>query len=87
MKPINEKSFAEIINNHKHIISIENHNVIGGLGSILSDIIATKGLNAQLTKLGVQDTFAEGAETDYLFKKYEISSEAIIKIYKNLKKK
>ena len=87
LKPINEKSFAEIINNHKHIISIENHNVIGGLGSILSDIIATKGLNAQLTKLGVQDTFAEGAETDYLFKKYEISSEAIIKIYKNLKKK
>ena len=69
------------------MISIENHNVIGGLGSLLSEIIAENGLNIKIDKLGVQDTFAQGAETEFLFKKYGISVDAIIQLYDNMAEK
>ena len=84
LKPINEKSFCKILNGHKNIISIENHSVIGGLGTIIAEILVDNELSVKLKKLGVQDVFAEGAETDYLFKKYGISTEAILKECENI---
>jgi len=87
LKPIDNQSFIDIIKKHSSVISIENHNVIGGLGSLLSEIIAENGLNIKIDKLGVQDTFALGAETEFLFKKYGISVDAIIQLYDNMTEK
>ena len=87
LKPIDKQSFIDIIKKHSSVISIENHNVIGGLGSLLSEIIAENGLNIKIDKLGVQDTFALGAETEFLFKKYGISVDAIIQLYDNMTEK
>ena len=44
-------------------------------------------LNIKIDKLGVQDTFALGAETEFLFKKYGISVDAILQLYDNMTKK
>jgi len=82
-KPIETKSFIDIIKEHSILISIENHSVIGGLGTLLAEIIAENGLSTRLKKLGVQDTFAEGAETEFLFKKYGISEDAILNVITN----
>ena len=87
LKPINQENFINIIKEHSSVISIENHNVIGGLGSLLSEIIAENGLNIKIDKLGVQDTFAQGAETEFLFKKFGISSDAIVQLYENIIRK
>ena len=87
LKPIDQQSFIDIIKEHSSVISIENHNVIGGLGSLLSEIIAENGLNIKIDKLGVQDTFAQGAETEFLFKKYGISVDAILQLYDNMAEK
>ena len=54
LKPINQENYINIINEHSSVISIENHSVIGGLGSLLSDIIAENGLNIKIDKLGFQ---------------------------------
>ena len=50
---------------------------------MLAEIIAENGLSTRLKKLGVQDTFAEGAETEFLFKKYGISEDAILNVITN----
>lgn len=52
------------------VITIENHTVVGGLGSIVAEILAEAGLGKKLVRLGLQDTFAHGASRPYLMREY-----------------
>jgi transketolase len=62
----------------KHIITVEEHNVIGGLGTVASEILAGKG-DFRLKKLGLQDTFAESGTPDELLEKYGLKASNIVK--------
>ena len=63
LKPFCKEAFlAETASFHR-IISLEEHNIHGGLGSILSEIIAEEGLPLRLKRLGLSDCFAKGYGT------------------------
>ena len=47
----------------KNIFSVEEHNVIGGIGSSISDVIAENNLDCKLHKIGLNDCFATGYGT------------------------
>jgi transketolase len=81
IKPIDEKAIVNSAKTTGKIITIEEHSVIGGLGSAVAEIIAEK-QPAQLMRLGLRDTFAESGEPDELFEKYGISEKHV---YKNVK--
>lgn len=66
------------------IITIENHTVVGGLGSIVAEILAEAGIAKQLIRLGLQDTFAHGASRPYLMKKYGLDALAVIQAVEQL---
>ena len=59
------------------IVTAENHSVIGGLGSAVAETVALSGIGVALGMIGVQDTFAEGGSTPYLFEKYDLNARAI----------
>ena len=63
-----ERSLLEEIARAKRVVTIEDHNVKGGLGSILSDCLAEEGLCASLQKIGVRDYPVSGA-ADELYKR------------------
>ncbi len=85
LKPFNKEQFMDEIKEIKSgIITIENHSVIGGLGSIVSEIIAGENLDLKLIRLGLQDTFAHGASTKYLLNEYKINALAIVKACESL---
>lgn len=67
----------------KNIITVEEHNVIGGLGTVVSEILAGKG-EFLIRKLGLQDTFAESGTPDELLEKYGLKASNIVKETKNL---
>ncbi len=67
----------------KHIITVEEHNVIGGLGTVISEILAGNG-DFRLKKLGLQDTFAESGTPDELLEKYGLKASNIVKETKDL---
>ena len=70
--------------NYKKIISIEEHNIIGGLGSSIADVIATNSLDTTLYKIGINDIFAKGYGTYQEMKKMNnLDSESI---YEQVKK-
>ena len=48
IKPLNEKSILNLINKFSKVFVVEEHNVIGGLGSSISDIIATNDINCNM---------------------------------------
>lgn len=77
----------ELITNYamqgpNHIITIEDHNPTGGLGSRVCEVIAEKGLNAKVLRLGV-DSFGESGSPEDLYKKYNLDPESIAKKVKS----
>jgi transketolase len=79
LKPFAKQQLLEALADIKHgIITIENHTVVGGLGSIVAEILAEEGIGKQLIRLGLQDTFAHGASRPYLMKKYGLDAMALV---------
>ncbi len=79
LKPFATDALLELIEMVKYgIVTIENHTVIGGLGSIVADILAEYGIGKRLIKLGLQDTFAHGASRPYLMKKFGLDAIALV---------
>jgi transketolase len=79
IKPFAKEALADAVSDSAHgVITLENHSVIGGLGSITAEIIAEKGLGKKLVRLGLQDTFAHGASRPYLMEKYGLDAMALV---------
>jgi len=67
IKPIDKDKIIEISKRTKNIITIEEHNVIGGLGSAVAETIAGLNSSPRLLSFGVNDQYSAGG--DYLFLK------------------
>jgi len=79
LKPFAKQQFLDALSNIKYgIITLENHTIVGGLGSIVAEIVAEAGIGKKLIRLGLQDTFAQGASRPYLMKKYGLDAMALI---------
>lgn len=63
LKPFDKSGVEEYARRHRKFLSVEEHNIIGGLGSILAEIIAEKRLNVELRTMGLKDCFAGGYGT------------------------
>ena len=77
IKPINKESITEYINSSRAVITVEDHTVIGGLGSAIADI-NVQSLNKPMRMVGLQDVFPESGTAEELFQKYGITAEVIV---------
>ena len=78
IKPIDEEMIIKCAQETKKLVSIEDHNIIGGLGSAIAEVL-TKECPAKLTRLGIKDTFGRSGKAEELMKYFNITSEDIIK--------
>lgn len=79
LKPFEHPDIMQAIAQSRYgAITLENHSVIGGLGSIVSECVAELGLDKPVHRLGIKDTFVHGASRRYLMKKYGIDAMALI---------
>jgi transketolase len=79
LKPFADESVLEAIARSRYgVITMENHTIVGGLGSIIAEQIVSRGMNKRLIRLGLNDTFAHGASKHYLMKKYGMDAMALI---------
>ena len=77
IKPIDEEGVVEILKQHDHIITAEEHNVVGGLGSAICEV-ACKYHPVQIERIGIQDTFAQSGNFKDLLVAYHLDDKAII---------
>ena len=85
IKPIDKKLIEEA-NETKAIFSVEEHNVIGGLGSAIAEHNSTIRNSVKHIRLGVQDTYSVSGGYDYLQKKHGLSASNIVEsVIKNLR--
>ncbi len=77
LKPYDDAKTIELAKSAKLIVSVEDHSVIGGLGSCVAEALAHESSHAPLIKLGIQDLFGESGEPAELYEKHGISAGAI----------
>ena len=78
IKPLDEEAVLKAAEKTGKIVTVEEHSVIGGLGSAVCDVVAEKG-DARVMKIGVNDVFGESGPAVELIKKYELDGESIYK--------
>ncbi len=77
IKPIDVDMVVKCANETNGIITAEDHNIFGGLGSAVAEVVVKNKL-VPMEFVGVNDLFGESGEPDELAKKYEIDAQAII---------
>lgn len=76
LKPF-DKDTIELSKNCKLFVSVEEHSVIGGLGSAVAECISMKKGFPSLLQLGVHDTFSQPGDYDYLMQQHRLTPEMI----------
>lgn len=78
IKPLDEELIIAAAKETKKVVTVEEHSVIGGLGSAVCDVLSAKA-PAKVLKIGIQDTFGESGPAVELVKKYGLDAEGIYK--------
>lgn len=78
IKPIDEDIIIKATMETKKLFTIEEHSIIGGLGSAVCDVVCEKA-PASVYKIGVRDCFGESGPALELLHKYELDAEGIYK--------
>lgn len=78
LKPLDGKAVKDAARK-RLIITVEDHQTVGGLGSAVAETIAGLKAHAPLIRLGVQDQYGESGTTKELYKAYGLDAEAIVK--------
>ena len=76
IKPIDEEMIVKCAKETKKLISIEEHSVIGGLGSAISEVLCEK-YPAKLVRMGMKDCFGKSGPAGELLKYYGLTEKEI----------
>ena len=77
IKPIDEEMIIKCAKETKRLISIEDHNIIGGLGSAISEVL-TNYYPAKLERIGIKDEFGRSGKAEELIKYYGLDAKNIV---------
>jgi len=80
LKPFTDPTVLGAIKGSKNgVITMENHSIVGGLGSAVSELMAEHAIGKPLIRLGLKDMYAHGASKNYLMKEYELDAISLVK--------
>ncbi len=78
IKPIDKDTIIKSAMKTKHVVTVENHNVIGGLYSAVSEVLS-QNYPTILRCIGIKDTFGQVGKMPYLKQKYDMDSQSIVR--------
>lgn len=77
IKPIDREMIIKCAKETKKIITIEDHSIIGGLGSAICEVLAEE-YPTKVIRMGMKDVFGKSGKADQLLKYFKMDSEALI---------
>ena len=78
LKPIDREKLIELSQRFKHIVTVEEHSIVGGFGSAVCEVIAEEGANCRVHRIGMEDVYSTIVGTqDYLRGEYQMDAKAI----------
>lgn len=80
LKPFDDPRVLEAVSRPRYgVITMENHSIIGGLGTAAAEMMAEHGIGRRLVRIGLRDTFAHGGSRRYLMRHYGIDAMALVR--------
>jgi transketolase len=76
LQPLDEEAVVEAATDRRAVITVEDHNVHGGLGGAVAEVLASRGVHAPLRRVGMR-TFGESGSPEELYAKYGLDSDGI----------
>lgn len=76
IKPIDREAIVKAAKETKKIVTVEDHNIIGGLGSAVCEVLAEE-YPTKVTRLGIHDCFGKSGPAEALMKEFGIDQTAI----------
>jgi transketolase len=83
IKPLDKDTILKYVHNTRAVVSVEEHQIHGGLGSAISELLA-KEMPAPMEFIGVNDSFGESGKPEELIEKYGMGVESIKKAVKKV---
>lgn len=83
LKPLDADTIAGVLRKTRAAVTLEDHNINGGLGSAVAEVIAERE-PATLVRLGLQDVFAESGDAELLFDRYQMGAPHVIEAVKQV---
>lgn len=78
IKPIDGEAVMRAVAETRRILTVEDHNVIGGLGTAVADVIAASGKGCAFTKVGIPDTFTPHGYPEDLMNLFGTDTDGIV---------
>jgi 1-deoxy-D-xylulose-5-phosphate synthase len=79
VKPLDADLIVELAGNHSLLVSVEENAVIGGAGSEIERVLAERGLNVPLRRLGLPDRFIDHGEQGQLLAELGLDKDGIVR--------
>ena len=76
IKPIDREAIVKAAKETKKIVTVEDHNIIGGLGSAVCEVLAEE-YPTKVTRMGIHDCFGKSGPAEALMKEFGIDQTAI----------
>jgi len=83
IKPVDENTIIELAKKSGKVVTVEDHQVTGGMGSMIAEVLA-QNLPTPIEFVGLKDTFGESGQPLELIKKYNLDDEAIEKAVRKI---
>ncbi len=77
IKPLDDEAVARAMSETPLVVTVEEHSIIGGLGSAVAEVMAEDGCGARLMRMGTRDVFGESGMADELLARHGLTAEAI----------
>lgn len=85
IKPFNDPGVIRAITSAKHgVVTMENHSIVGGVGSAVAEIMAEHGSTSPLKRIGIRDTYAHGASQKHLMAELGLNAQSLVSAIEQL---
>ena len=78
IKPIDEEIIIKAAKETKGIFTVEDHNIYGGLGSAVAEVVAEQGSSTPVKRWGINDVFGESGDPKDLYRKHKLDKEGVL---------
>ncbi len=84
IKPLDEAAVLEAARGSKLVLTVEEHNILGGLGSAVAEVMAESPTGARLKRHGIMDEYALISPPMRLYKHYKLDGPGILEVAEGL---
>lgn len=84
IKPVNEKEIANFCFSHDQVVTVENHQIVTGLGSLVAEIVSDIGGGPRITRLGIPNQWAPGGTLPYIREQLQLDADQLARRIKDV---